>query len=90
MTDFLRRVLIFSVVGGLLTLSSCAADNPLIGTWKQDWNRTLQELKVPTEGTEQITSESARAKRFIQGGARNLGDSVRFAYTDTICTESVV
>ena len=61
-----------AVIVGLIFFAGqgWAADSPLIGTWKQDWNRTLQELKVPAEGTEQLKSDAARAKRFVEGGVR--------------------
>jgi hypothetical protein len=60
-------ILAFSSVGGLLSLSSLAADNPLIGTWKWDNDKTLQEFRVPTDGSEQLKSDAARAKRFVEG-----------------------
>jgi hypothetical protein len=60
-------ILAFLVVGGLLALPSHAADNPLIGTWKWDNDKTLQEFRVPTDGSEQLKSDAARAKRFVEG-----------------------
>jgi hypothetical protein len=69
-------VLVFALSGiiCLVALSARATDNPLIGTWKQDWSKTLQELEDPATGSEQLKIDAARAKRFVLGGVRNLRD----------------
>jgi len=82
-------VLIFSMVGGLLTWPSRAADNPLIGTWKWDNNKTLREFRLPTVGSEPFKSDAARAKRFVEGQARNLQSTMTLTYTDQECTQVI-
>ena len=81
---------IFSLVVGLLPLSSQAADNPLIGTWKWDNNKTLREFRLPTVGSEQFKSDAARAKRFVEGQIRNLQSTMTLTYTDQECTQAIV
>jgi hypothetical protein len=83
-------VLTFSVVGGLLALSSQAADSPLLGTWKWDNDKTLREFKVPTEGSELSKNDAARAKRFVEGQIRNLHSNMTLTYTEKECTEVIV
>ena len=83
-------VLIFSMVGGLLTLPSRAADNPLIGTWKWDNNKTLREFRLPTVGSEPFKRDAARAKRFVEGQIRNLQSTMTLTYTDQECTQAIV
>lgn len=86
----LALVLGLSVLGSLLALPACAAANPLIGSWKWDNNKTLQELKMPTEGSDQLKSDAARAKRFVEGEIRNLNSNMTLTYTDKEYVEVIV
>jgi hypothetical protein len=83
-------VLVFSVVSGLLALSCLAADNPLIGSWKWDNDKTLQEFRLPTEGSEPLKSDAARARRFVEGTVKQLGSNMTLMYTDKECTQVIV
>jgi hypothetical protein len=89
----LRRsvwALAFSVLGSLLAMSSQAADNPLVGTWKWDNDKTLREFRLPTEGSEQLKTDAARAKRFVEGQISNAHSNMTLKYTDEDCTQVVV
>jgi hypothetical protein len=81
---FRQSVLVFafSVVSGLLALRSQAADSPLLGTWEWDHDKALQEFKVPTQGSEQLKTDAARAKRFVEGTVKQLGSNMTLTYTD--------
>ena len=71
-------------------IASRAADNPLIGTWKWDNNKTLREFRLPTVGSEQFKRDAARAKRFVEGQIRNLQSTMTLTYTDQECTQAIV
>ncbi len=74
----------------MFTGSRClAADNPLIGTWTQDWHTTLHELHLPTEGSKQLLSDATRAKRFVEGAVKNLGYNMTLTFTDEECTQVI-
>jgi hypothetical protein len=83
-------VLAFSVVGGLLAMSSLADDNPLIGEWKWDNDKTLREFRLPTEGSEQLKSDAARAKRSVEATVKKLGSNMALTYTDKEYTQVIV
>ncbi len=73
------------------TCNEClAAKNPLIGTWKWDNAKTLQEFQSPTEGSAQLKESAARAKAFAEAIAKHLNSNVTLTYTDKVCTEIVL
>jgi hypothetical protein len=67
-----------------------AADNPLIGSWKWDNDKTLREFRLPTDGSEQLKSDAARAKRFVEATVKKAGSNMTLTYTDKECTEVIV
>jgi len=81
-----------AVIVGLMAFAipGWAADNPLIGTWKWDNDKTLREFRLPTEGSEQLKSDAARAKRFVEGQVRNARSNMTLTYTDKEYTEVIV
>jgi hypothetical protein len=83
-------VLALSMVISLIALPIRAADNPLIGSWKWDNNKTLREFRLPRVGSEQFKSDAARAKRFVEGQIRNLQSNMTLTYTDQQCTQVIV
>lgn len=86
---FCLPAFLFSLVVGFFAMSSVAADNPLIGKWKWDNDRTLRELRLPTDGSEQLKSDAARAKRFVEAESSNLRSNMTLTYTDKECTEVI-
>jgi hypothetical protein len=83
-------VLALSAIGSLLAFSSQAADNPLIGSWKWDNDKTLREFRLPTDGSEQLKSDAARAKRFVEATVKKAGSNMTLTYTDKKYTEVIV
>jgi hypothetical protein len=49
-----------------------AADNPLIGTWKWDYDKTLREFRLATEGFEQWYRNRGRFERWNPLGETGL------------------
>ena len=45
---------------------SQAAVNPLIGSWKWDNNKTLQNLQVPIQASDKMKASAAKAKKFVE------------------------
>ena len=73
------------------TCNEClAAKNPLIGTWKWDNAKTLQEFQSPTEGSAELKASAAKAKAFVEDVAKKLNSNVTLTYTEKECTEIIV
>jgi hypothetical protein len=72
------------------TCSGClSAKNPLIGTWRSDDSKTLQEFQSPTEGSAELKASAAKAKAFVEAVAEKLNSNVTLTYTDSKCTEII-
>ena len=73
------------------TCTGClAAKNPLIGTWKWDNAKTLQEFQSPTEGSAELKVSAAKAKAFVEAVAKKLNSNITLTYTDSQCTEIIL
>jgi hypothetical protein len=71
------------------TCTGCLAPkNPLLGTWRMDDAKTLQEFQSPTEGSAELKGSAAKAKAFVEAVAKNLTSNVTLTYTDKSCTEA--
>jgi predicted amidohydrolase YtcJ len=53
-----------------------AAANPIIGTWKWDNVKTLQEFQSPTEGSAELKESAAKAKAFAEAIAKQLNSNM--------------
>jgi len=72
------------------TCNGCLAPkNPLIGTWRSDDTKTLQEFQSPTEGSSERKVSAAKAKAFVEAVAEKLNSNVTLTYTDNKCTEII-
>jgi len=72
------------------TCNGClASKSPIIGTWKWDDAKTLQEFQSPTEGSAELQASAAKAKAFVEAGAKKLNSNVTLTYTDSKCTEII-
>jgi hypothetical protein len=72
------------------TSNGClAAKNPLIGTWKWDNAKTLQEFQSPTDGSAELKASAATTKAFVEAVAEKLNSNVTLTYTDSKCTEII-
>jgi hypothetical protein len=72
------------------TCNGClAAKNPLIGTWRMDDAKTLQEFQSPTEGSPELKASAAKAKTFVEAVAKKLNSNVTLTYTDKNWTEII-
>jgi hypothetical protein len=67
-----------------------AQDNPLIGSWKWDNNKTLQNFRMPTEGTKAQMRSAAKAKAFVENAAAKLNSNMSLTYDQTNCREVIV
>jgi len=71
-------------------LNQCfAQDNPLIGSWKWDNIKTLQELEVPQKASPETKRSATKAKRIVEMMGNKLGSNVTFTYTEKSCLEIV-
>ena len=61
---------------------SRAAENPLIGTWKWDLNKTLQNLRFPSEGSDELKASATKAKKFVEGAAKNIVPNTTVIFAD--------
>ena|ERR1700675_2799989 len=66
-----------------------APKNPLIGTWRSDDAKTLQEFQSPTEGSAELKASEAKAKAFVEAVAKKLNSNVTLTYTEKECTEII-
>lgn len=57
---------VFMLLATFIFNKGQAAENPLIGSWKWDNNMTLQNLRVPTQGSDEMKASAVRAKRFVE------------------------
>jgi hypothetical protein len=72
------------------TYNGCPAPkNPLVGTWRSDNAKTLQELQSPAEGSSELKASAAKAKAFVEAVAEKLNSNVTLTYTDNKCTEII-
>ena len=70
--------------------SEClAADNPLIGSWRWDNEKTLHEFKSPVKGSEELKESATKAGKFAQAFTKNLHSNMTLTYTDNECLEIV-
>src|SRR5271168_4059669 len=83
-------VCVLILAGCFLGRSVAAADNPLIGSWRWDNDKTLQEFTLPTAGSEQLKSDAARAKRFVEAQVNHLHSNMTLTYTEKEYTEVIV
>jgi hypothetical protein len=82
-----RIILIFGLAFSLgLTVftfsESRAGENPLIGTWSWDTNKTLQNLKIPVDGSSELKASATKAKKFVEAVAKKLGSKTTITYAD--------
>jgi hypothetical protein len=74
----------------VFTCTGClAAKNPLVGTWRSDDAKTLQEFQSPAEGSAELKASAAKAKAFVEAVAKKLNSNVTLTYTDSKCTEVI-
>src|SRR5262245_41811842 len=60
------------VLGGLLvaagmTTACQAADNPLIGSWRWDLEKTLRNIHPPAGASKSMVNSATKAKKFVEG-----------------------
>lgn len=72
------------------TFGACfAQDNPLIGSWKWDNSKTLQNFRMPTAGTEAYMRSATKAKAFVENAAAKLNSNMSLTYDQANCREVI-
>lgn len=68
----------------MVILSGCsfASDNPLIGSWRMDSDKTLKELKIPTEGSEELKNSAVKAQKAVECFAKKICGDVGLIYSE--------
>ena len=61
---------------------SRAGENPLIGSWKWDNNKTLQNLQFPVEGSNELKASATKAKIFVEAIRKRIGSKTTVTYSD--------
>ena len=81
------------VAGLLLVLSigSCGAvTNPLVGSWRWDNAKTLDNFKATADRAPESQAASVdKARRFVEAVATRLRSNMVLIYTDHDCTEVI-
>src|SRR5215211_1533248 len=75
------------IVSAALQQPCYAEDNPLIGSWRWDNAKTLANLQIPTEGSEELRKSASEAKTFVEGIATKLHSNVVFTYQERECSQ---
>jgi hypothetical protein len=81
--------LLLSVVALVIASHCYAAANPLIGSWKWDNEKTLQQFKIPSKGSHQLMESAAKAKRFVIATRTRLRSHMVLIYRDEECAEVI-
>ena len=77
------RIKVFlSLLAFILSSCSFASDNPLIGSWKMDSEKTLKELKLPVGGSAELKNSAAKAKASIECFTNKLCGDVGLIYSE--------
>jgi hypothetical protein len=87
--EFRCSFLVALTLAALICGECEAAQNPLLGSWKWDNNKTLREFKFPTAGSEKLMNDAAKAKRFIDGTVTELRSNMTLTYTESSCVEVI-
>jgi hypothetical protein len=65
-----------------IAAASGAPNNPLIGSWRWDNEKTLQNFHVSTQGTKEYMNSAAKAKQFVQSVAARIRSNMVLTYRD--------
>lgn len=85
-----RRMLVAGLLV-VLSIGSCrAVTNPLVGSWRWDNAKTLDNFKAAADGAPASQAASVdKARRFVEAVATRLRSNMLLIYTDHDCTEVV-
>jgi hypothetical protein len=65
-----------------------AADNPLVGSWRWDNEKTLSNFKFPDDGSDEQKKDALKARRFVESVAREIRSNVTLTYEDREYTQT--
>lgn len=82
-------VLLIGLLAGLAFQVSCASENPLLGSWKWDNNKTLMNLQLPAEGSDELKKSASKAKAFVEEAATKLRSNMVLTYREHECDQVV-
>jgi len=63
--------------------------NPLVGSWRWDNARTLNNLKPTADVAPELQASADKARRFVEAVATRLHSNMVLTYTDHDCTEVI-
>jgi hypothetical protein len=87
-----KFILTFVLVVSLMSFGFCGSvvgDNPLIGSWKWDNDKTLQSFKLPTEGSEELMRSARKAKSFAESVKKKLHSNMVLTYRQNECDQVI-
>lgn len=76
-----RRIFIGFLVSTCLVTACQAAENPLIGSWRWDLEKTLRNIQAPPGASKGVVTSAAKAKKYVEGMRREVG-SMTVTYSD--------
>jgi hypothetical protein len=68
-----RRTCIGFLLATCLATACQAADNPLIGSWRWDHDKTLRNMQTPAGASKAVMDSAAKAKKFVEAVKRKVG-----------------
>ena len=86
-----RMMLVAGLLFATLSTASCrSATNPLVGSWRWDNAKTLDNLKATAGGAPESQAASLdKARRFVEAVATRLHSNMVLTYTDHDCVEVI-
>jgi hypothetical protein len=84
-------VLLAGLLLATLSIGSCrSATNPLVGSWRWDNAKTLENFKATAAAApESQASSIEKARRFVESVATRLRSNMVLTYTDHDCAEVI-
>jgi hypothetical protein len=85
------RIMLVAGLLSVLSISSCrAVTNPLVGSWRWDNAKTLDNFKAAADGAPESQAASVdKARRFVEAVATRLRSNMVLIYTDHDCTQVI-
>jgi hypothetical protein len=84
-----RGVLLIGMSAGLAFQVSCTGENPLLGSWRWDNNKTLMNLQLPANGSDELKKSASKARAFVEGAATKLRSNMVITYREHECDQIV-
>jgi hypothetical protein len=84
-----RGVLLIGILAGLACQISCTGDNPLLGSWRHDNNKTLMNMLPPADGSDELRTSASKARAFVEAQVTKLRTNVVLTYREHECEQII-